>query len=405
VGKKIINVLDVGSLRIVCAQGTLDTETGSVVLNETVTMRTQGIHRSRIVDRQEFERSILRAADSLEKKTKRKYQDIFVNFSSSGTRSQFVSVKKEQKSTITTKNIVALSESIVDQTRHGYQVLHIIPLSYSLDNYDGVRDPRGMRCQNISGHFHTIIAPKKEIDLLTQALYDCHINVEAFVATPFASGLACSVQDERNIGVLTIDIGEGFTHISAFYEGQCIHVASLPIGGKHISHDISYILGCSIETAEKIKRLHGSALAQSKQAHTVIDVPLASSLAKEDAIAQVPIPHLVKIMRARIEEILKNVKQHLAKNHLNAQPLHRAILTGGVAHTPRIKDLASSVLQIPVRIGVSSNIQSSYNASDMLNLTTACGLMHIKARELKQSHTILSQKKSFFAQFKKKLQR
>ena len=397
--KRSFNVMDVGASRIVCAQGFCDPDTESLSIQYAVSMQTQGLHRARITNKSQFEKSILRVVRALEQSSKKKFQDIFVNFSSTHTTSHTVAVQQKQKNVISIKSIIELSQGVLAHIPHTHQLLHVIPLTYAVDSYDGVYDPRGMRGEVLSGKFHAITTPKSEIEPFMQAFFDCHLNVDACVSTPFASGIASSAVDERNIGVLTIDLGADFTHISAFYKGQCIHTASLPIGGRHITNDISYVLGCSLEDAEKIKRLHGSALPRT-HAQTLIQLDTHTSRS-DGSTLQVEAPHLVKIMRARLEEIFQTIKRHLSSHKLLTQPLRRAVLSGGVSHIPRIKDLASQTLDIPVRIGVLKTTQTlPPQQEDSLNLTTAAGLLRLKGMEHSQSHIFLQQKKSMSRRIK-----
>lgn len=397
--KKSFSVMDVGASRIVCAQGVCDLETDALSIQYAVSMQTQGLQRARIANKQQFEKSILRVVRALEQSSKKKFQDIFVNFSSPQTTSQTVTVQQKQKKVISIKSIIELSQSVLTYIPQTHQLLHVIPLTYSVDGYDGVYDPRGMRGEVLSGTFHALTAPKSEVDPFMQAFFDCHLNVDACVSTPFAAGISSSAVDERNIGVLTIDIGSDFTHLGAFYKGQCIHAASIPIGGRHITNDISYILGCSLEEAEKIKRLYGSALPRA-HAQTIIELDMHPHRTDAQTL-HIETPHLVQIIRARLEEIFCAIKRHLAAQKLLAQPLRRAVLSGGVAHIPRIKDLATQVLDIPVRIGALNATQTqSGQKEDSLNLTTAAGLLRLKGKEYSQSHIFLQQKKSLFSKVK-----
>ena len=401
--KKHFSVMDIGSSRIMCAQGILNTDSESISLQYTLSMQTKGLQRARITNKHTFEKSILRTVHALEQSSKRKFQDIFVSFSSGHITSHMIKTQQHQKKTVSIKSIIQLSHSVLTHIPHDHQILHVIPLNYSVDGYDGVCDPRGMRCNILSGNFHVLTVPKKEIDPFMQTFYDCHLNVTACVATPFAAGIAASALDERNIGVVVIDIGADFTHISAFYKGQCIHATSLPMGGKHITHDISYVFGCSLDEAERIKRLHGSALPR---AQTQTTVELSHAYNREDSSTiQVEVPQLINVIKARLEEIFFAAKTHLLNQNFLSHAFRRAIITGGAAHIPRIKDLAAQSLGVPVRIGTPTHIQHTLNSDELLNSTTTAGLLILKGQEHLQAHMLIQHKKPFLSRIKAFLSR
>jgi len=395
--KRIVNVMDIGSSRIACVQGATAAEEDACTIQHTISMQTEGLGKGRLVHKQKFENGILRSVRAIEQMSKKKFQDIFINFSSHKVQSRFLTVHQPQKKVISFKSIIRLSQEVLKKTPPEQQLLHVIPMSYTVDQYDGVRDPRGMRCEMLSGCFHTITVPKSEIDPVTQALYDCHINVDAVISTPFASGISASVPDERNVGVTVIDIGAEFTHIAAFYAGQCIHVGSIPIAGQHITHDISYILGCTMDEAERLKRLYGHAFAHPKHANASVSVH-SHSYGHTD---HVEVHYIISIVRARLEEILQAIKQYFPRYHLTQKCLHRIVLTGGCAQIPYIKDLATQILDMPVRIGAPTIQATSLTHNELRNLTTTTGLLHIKGQEEIQAHLFVEQNTSLLSKLQK----
>ena len=386
--KKIINTLDIGSSCILCTQALYDSKSTKTEIISIQERKTEGFQKGTITNKKALEYCVLRTVDAVEKDSKQRFQNILVNFSSPNIKSNLLTVKNKVDSVITTKKILHLSKTLINTTLQETHLLHMIPLSYTVDTYKGVRDPRGMQASTLQGHFHTISTHKNEIDVLSKILYDSKLNIQAFVASPFASGLGASVQDERDIGVIVLDIGAHFTGISAFYEGQCMHVSTIPLGGHYVTHDISCIIGCSNANAERIKRLHGSALPTARHSHTNISVNLANA---DGECANILSTYLTNIIRARLQEIFLKTAEHLKNNGLKTRHLQRAIITGGVALTPRIKDLASSVLQMQVRVSTPNAFKNAHPTS-----TCALGMIYFKEQELHKLHMILPNTSSWW---------
>ncbi len=395
--QKIINVIDIGSSRILCTQAICDVKQQKTKILAMQERKSEGFSRGKITNKSALSNCILNTVDATEKASRHRFQHLFVNTSSALSQSKFVHVRQAQNGVVTTNNILQLSRSITEKTANDQHLLHMIPLRYSIDSYDGVRDPRGMRCSQLSGHFHTITIPSVDISLLAQLFQDCHLNVSAFISTPFASGLGASVQNERDVGVVVIDIGADLAHISAFYEGQCIHAGSIHFGGNHLTFDISYILGCSFTNAERIKRLHGSALPLSRHAHSTIEIPMSDLNTPNTCIDT---SYLTNIIRARLEEIFTKIKQYIHKSGLKPALLQRAVITGGVAQTPRIKDLAASILQMQVRVATPTSAHAS-NSS----IATSLGMLHLKEQEHYHLDIILPASQSWLIKIKHFFQR
>ena len=120
-----------------------------------------------------------------------------------------------------------------------YEVLHCLPVGYSLDSTRGIRDPRGMFAETLGIEINIISARSTILRNLANCLGRCHLDIEIAVASPYASGLACLVEDEDDLGVTIVDMGGGTTTIAVFYDGEVIHADSIPVGGQLVTSDIA----------------------------------------------------------------------------------------------------------------------------------------------------------------------
>src|SRR5690606_36079435 len=140
------------------------------------------------------------------------------------------------------------------------EVVHSLPISFSLDSERGVRDPRGMMGDQLGVDMHVLTADAAPLRNLELCVNRSHLSVERMVATPYASGLAALVDDEAEMGAACIDMGGGTTTISLFAEGKFIYADVLPIGGNHVTMDLARGLSTRREHAERLKVMQGSVL-------------------------------------------------------------------------------------------------------------------------------------------------
>ena len=117
----------------------------------------------------------------------------------------------------------------------GRDVVHAMPLSFSVDEVEGVEDPRGHHCDQLAAKLHLIDAAGMALRNLTTVIGRCDLGITEMVAAPFASGLSVLVADERELGATVIDMGGGVTQIAVFAEHQLLHTSQLPIGGLHVT--------------------------------------------------------------------------------------------------------------------------------------------------------------------------
>jgi cell division protein FtsA len=232
----------------------------------------------------------------------------------------------------------------------GRRLIHALPVAYSIDGSRGIRDPRGMTGQVLGGVMHAITAASGAVRNLEAVINRCQLNVDGAVVGSYASGLACLVDDELDLGVTVIDMGGGATSFAVFCDGQLLHTDSIAVGGMHVTNDIARGLSTPLAHAERLKTLHGSTITTQADEREIVDVPLVG----EDEHGQpnhVPKSLLTGIIRPRLEETFEMVRARLEKSGYDKVAGRRVVLTGGAAQLQGARDLASVVLDKQVRIG------------------------------------------------------
>src|SRR5437868_2615110 len=153
------------------------------------------------------------------------------------------------------------------------EVIHSIPVGFSIDGSRGIRDPRGMFGKKLGVNMHVVAAKPAAVRNITAALGRCHLEIGALVVSPYAAGLAALVEDETDLGVTIIDMGAGTTTIGVFFDNNLIYADSVPVGGGHVTNDIARGLSTPVAHAERMKTLYGSAIASSSDERETISVP------------------------------------------------------------------------------------------------------------------------------------
>ncbi len=190
------------------------------------------------------------------------------------------------------------------------EIVHSIPVGYSIDGNRGVRDPRGMFGDRLGVNLHVVTASINAIRNIDTCLHRCHLEVEGRVVAPYASALSALVEDEMKLGVTLIDMGGGTTSIAVFFDGELVHADCIPIGGASVTNDIARGLSTPVQHAERMKTLYGNCMPSPSDDLEVIKVPL---IGEEQTGETNPVPRsmLVGIIRPRIEETFELVRDHL----------------------------------------------------------------------------------------------
>jgi cell division protein FtsA len=178
----------------------------------------------------------------------------------------------------------------------------------------------------------------------------CYLNVRALIATPYASALAATSDDERRLGVTCIDIGGGTATVAAFYDGHFIHAATIPVGGHHITLDIAQALQTPLAEAERIKTLYGTMVVAQSDEYETFSYALAGE--EEGTRGQATKAQLAGIIRPRVAGILGMVRERLDKAGVSAFAGERVVLTGGASSLVGLGEFAANTLGRPARVSM-----------------------------------------------------
>ena len=261
-------------------------------------------------------------------------------------------------------------------------LLHAVPIDYALDGSPGIRDPRGMYADSLDVRLHMVSVANGSLRNLLSCVSHCDLQIAAPVAAAYASGLACLVSDEIDLGVTCIDIGGGTTKLAIFGGGNLVWTETLPIGGDHVTNDIAQGLSTPIASAERMKRLHGSPADEPADENESIEVP---EIGPQDGCSgtahHVPRSMLTRIVRARMEEILEFARARIEASGLDSWSGNRVVISGGASQTADLANLAGPILGKQVRLARPLSLPGLAQAVSGPEFATCAGLLVYAARK------------------------
>lgn len=228
--------------------------------------------------------------------------------------------------------------------------IHLLPISWIVDGQRGVRDPRSMYGRALGLELLVVTIAEATYQTLSHCLELAHVELQGVVAAPFASALAALEPDEMDLGCVCIDMGAGATSAAVFAAGSLVHVDSLGVGGGHVTADIARGLSTSMAGAERVKTLHGSAIASANEDRETVEAPPRGDDPGAGPIVA-PRSILKSIIAARVEETLELVRDRLKAAEAPLEPGAGVVLTGGASQLAGVRELAVRVFDRPVRLG------------------------------------------------------
>lgn len=356
----ILTVLDVGSSKVSCIVARLKPrEDGKLLRGRSHQIqvigighqKSQGVKSGVVVDLDRAERAVRLAVDAAERMAGLTVDSLIVNMTAGRLKSETFSATINLGGHEVDGNDIkrVLAAGAKQALRAEREVVHSLPVGFSLDAERGIRDPSGMIGDTLGVDMHVLTADAAPMRNLELCINRSHLSVERMVATPYASGLAALVDDEIEMGAACIDMGGGTTTISVFSEGRFVYASAIPIGGNHVTLDLAKGLSTSLEAAERLKVMQGSTMPGSADDRDLVSVhPIGD---EAEVPQQVPRSVMTRIIRARIDETLELLRDRLSKSGFGNAVGKRVVLTGGASQLAGLPEAARRVLGRNVRIG------------------------------------------------------
>jgi cell division protein FtsA len=400
----LVAALDLGTTKACCLIARPKPE-GGFEINGIGHQISHGLRSGTIIDMERTESTIRSTIEAAEQMAGENIRNVIVNVSCGEPVSRLiayeVSIAGHEIGDADLRRLLDPA-GIVESENPERELIHLIPVGYSVDGNRGVRDPRGLHGQSLGVNMHIVTAASGPLRNLEQGISRCHLNICGKAITPFASALACVSQDETNMGVTCIDMGGGTTTISVFFDGELVYVDSIPVGGVHVTNDIARGLSTPFVHAERMKTLYGSAIPTPSDNNEIIKVPLIGE-EESGENSQVPRSVLIGIIRPRIEETLELVRDRLADAGFDKVAGRRIVITGGASQLSGAKEITEKILDKQVRCGKPDRVAGLAESVTGPAFSTSVGLLHFifnnPAKEANNAYKPADEPNSHFARF------
>lgn len=257
-----------------------------------------------------------------------------------------------------------------------YEILHVIPVRFTVDNQEDIKDPVGMSGVRLEVETLIIQGLTSQIKNLTKAIFRTGIDIEDLVLSPLAAAEAVIGSKQKELGAALVNIGSSTTSLAVFEEGELLHTAIIPIGSEHITADIAIGLRCPINLAERVKLEYGSSNPELYETTDEVDI---SDLLKEEGINEeipsVKRKYLAEIIEARVEEIFEKVDDELKRIERSGMLPGGIFLAGGGVRLNNIVDSAKKQLRLPACIGSNYNIETVIDKVNEIEYLNSLGLV------------------------------
>jgi cell division protein FtsA len=380
--EEIIAGLDVGStaIRLVIGQK-IDTPTGEELqIIGAVSSPTAGVNKGVVSSIEETTSSISACLEKAERLIGVPISSVWVSINDPHVKCErskgVVAVSKGdgEINEIDVNRAIEAAQALAVPVN--YEILHVIPISFTIDNQTDIKDPIGMSGIRLEVETLIIQGLSTQIKNLTKAIYRTGLEIESLVLSPLASAESVLSLKQKELGVALINIGSSTTSVAVYEERNLLHAAILPIGSEHITADIAIGLRCPINLAERIKREYGTCNPGMVDREEEVDV---RNLVKEedanDDIETVSRHYVAEIIEARVEEILDKVDNQLKFIDRSGMLPAGAVFVGSGAELEGLVDLAKRRLRLPASIGTPRNLNVVIDKVKSPEFMTALGLV------------------------------
>ncbi len=370
---EIIVGLDIGTTKIACIVGRKD-EHGKIEIMGYGKAESLGVKRGVVANIENTVNSIKKAVKIAEEESDVEIHRVHVGIAGQHIRSlqhRGNIIRENPDEPISQEEIDTLIKSMYKiSMAPGEEILDVIPQYFIIDDEDGIREPKGMLGSTLAANFHIIVGQTAAARNIYTCVKQAGLEVDALILEPIASAEAVLSDEEREAGVVLVDIGGGTTDIAIFKDDIIYHTAVIPFGGQIITEDVKE--GCSIirKHAEALKIKFGSALAEKNSDNEVVAIPSLRGRPPKE----ITLKNLAHIIEARLEEILTQVDNEIKNSGQKKKLIAGIVLTGGGSQLKHIDQLAQYITGMDTRIGYPNEHLSVNNDEEISSPIFATGV-------------------------------
>jgi len=347
--KDLLVGLDIGTSKVVAVVAELRPDGAYEVIGMGQT-ESKGLKKGVVVNIEATVQSIQKALEEAEPMADCKISEVFTGIAGSHIRSfnssGMVAIKDKEVTPADVARVIETAKAVNIPTDQ--QILHILTQEFIIDGQEDVREPIGMSGIRLEVKVHIVTGAVSAAQNIVKCVRRCGLEVHDLILQPLASSLAVLTEDEKELGVVLVDIGSGTTDIAIFSEGAIRHTAVIPIAGDQITNDIAMALRTPTPDAEDIKIQYGIGKQVLADPDEMIDVPGVGDRGPRTLSRQA----LAAVIEPRVEELFSLVHQVVRESGYEELLSSGVVLTGGTAMMPGMVELGEDIFLKPVRVGV-----------------------------------------------------
>ena len=371
-GKKnsIVVGLDIGTSKICAAVGEM-TERGLEIIGIGL-HPSQGLRKGVVINIETTVNSLKKAVEEASLMAGCEIHTVFTSISGGHIKAfnshGIVAVKNKEVMARDLERVIDAAKAVAIPMDR--EVLHVLPQDYIIDDQDGIRDPLGMSGVRLEAKVHIVTGAVASAQNVIKCCNRAGLNVAEIVLAPLAAADAVLTDEERELGVVLVDVGGGTTDIAVYHDGTVKHTAVVPIGGNHITNDIAAGLRTAFNDAERLKQRYGCARASMVSGTERVEVPCVASKGAGTISRQI----LCEIVEPRLAEIFELVQKEVTKSGYESSLASGIVATGGTMLLAGAVEMADRSFGLPVRLGTPARIGGLVDIIDSPIHAAAVGL-------------------------------
>jgi len=370
---EIVVGLDIGTTKIACLVGR-KTEHGKIEMLGVGKAPSVGVTRGVVSNIEKTVQSIRTAVEEAEAKSGVEIKVVNVGIAGQHIKSlqhRGMITRDSIEEEINQQDVDALIDDMYKLVMMpGEEIIHVLPQEYIVDRQSGVKDPIGMSGVQLEANFHIITGAMASAKNIYKCVAKAGLEVAELILEPLASASAVLSDEEKEAGVVLVDIGGGTTDIAIFHDGIIRHTAVIPFGGNVITEDIKE--GCTImqRQAELLKTKFGTALSNQSQENEIVCIP---GLRGRDP-KEISVKNLSNIINARMAEIIEHVYYEIKNSGYEKKLIGGIVITGGGSQLKHISQLFEYATGMDARIGFPNEHLSSNTSNNLTSPLFATGV-------------------------------
>jgi len=340
-----VYVLDLGSTKVVCLSATM-TDGGNVRVDNVAQVGCQGVKKGVIADVEGTASAIDEAVSRVERSAGHGIDELVVSIAGSHLQSVnaqgFIPIHPNTRQIRRDDVLAVINHSRQIVMPADREQIMAIPREFRIDGQRGIVKPIGMTGGRLEVVTHVVTGQTSQVSNVDRAVTLAGRKVREMVVQALASALGVATPEAMEEGCVVVDIGGGTTDVAVFSNGAIAYSASLPIGGQHVTSDLSALLKVSPDEAERLKTHYGAALSRAANENESVEVRQNDQNEARPMQRRV----LCEIVESRMREIAGLVQKQIDASGLNGLLPAGAILTGGGSMLPAVGTLFSEVLNL-----------------------------------------------------------